>query len=333
MTNLNSQRFEISASAEDKGARLDRFLAAKIESLSRTRLKALILEGAVEVSGRTVRDPEYRVNAGDEIKVSVPEAEPAKPTAEKIPLDIVYEDKDVIVLDKPAGLVVHPAAGNRSGTLVNALIAHCGASLSGIGGEKRPGIVHRLDKDTSGLMVVARTIEAHTDLVRQLAAREITREYLAVAHGDIARAMVVDAPIGRHPTQRTTMAVVERGKPARTHVSVVERFGAATLVRCRLETGRTHQIRVHLAAIGHPLVGDPVYGARRARTASARVPALARQALHAALLSLAHPTTRRALRFESKPPADFGALVDALRHPTPQPSRQRAGRGSVTAGS
>jgi 23S rRNA pseudouridine1911/1915/1917 synthase len=220
----------------------------------------------------------------------------------------------MLVLDKPPGLVVHPGSGNRTGTLLNALLHHDPALAS----LPRAGIVHRLDKDTSGLMVVARTIEAHTGLVRELAAREITREYLAVAHGDIVRAMVVDAPIGRHPTQRTTMAVVERGKPARTHVSIVERFGAATLVRCKLETGRTHQFRVHLAAIGHPLVGDPAYGARRARSASARVPAFGRQALHAALLSLAHPTTRRTLRFEATPPADFAALVAALRAQNPK---------------
>ena len=226
--------------------------------------------------------------------------------AQDIALAIVFEDASLIVVDKPAGLVVHPGAGNRDGTLQNALLHH-DATLAAI---PRAGIVHRLDKQTSGLLVVARSLAAHTSLVRQLGARTMRREYLAVARGDIDRALTIDAPIGRHPQQRTTMAVVARGKPARTQVEVVERFGTATLVRCRLETGRTHQIRVHLAAIGHPLLGDPDYGPRRS---APDLPAFARQALHAARLDLLHPASGRTRRFEAPAPADLALLIAALR--------------------
>jgi 23S rRNA pseudouridine1911/1915/1917 synthase len=331
MTDSAGQRFEVSASAEDKGVRLDRFLAGKISELSRTRLKALILEGEVEVSGRTVKDPEYRVNAGDEITVEIPEAEPAKPSGEKIPLDIVYEDKDLIVLDKPAGLVVHPAAGNRSGTLVNALIAHCGASLSGIGGEKRPGIVHRLDKDTSGLLVVAKNDKAHRSLSAQFADHgrtgDLSRGYLAFAWGvPKPERGTVDAPIARDPRSRVKMAVRKGGKEAVTHYEVLRKYlGAdgkpvASMIECELETGRTHQIRVHLARAGHPLLGDSVYGAGfqskaalLPQKAQAALTALNRQALHAFRLAFSHPTTGKLLSFESKLPKELAVLEKSFK--------------------
>ncbi|MBX3512922.1 MAG: RluA family pseudouridine synthase [Xanthobacteraceae bacterium] len=331
MSDNSNQRFEISANAEDKGARLDRFLAAKIGELSRTRLKALILEGEVEVSGRTVRDPEYRVNAGDEISVSIPEAEPAKPAAENIPLDIVYEDKDVIVIDKPAGLVVHPAAGNRTGTLVNALIAHCGASLSGIGGEKRPGIVHRLDKDTSGLLVVAKNDQAHRSLSEQFAdhgrTNELSRGYIAFTWGaPKPERGTIDAPIARDPRSRVKMAVKKGGKEAVTHYEVLRKYPGsdgkpvASMIECELETGRTHQIRVHLAKAGHPLLGDAVYGAGfqskaalLPREAQAALAALNRQALHAYRLAFSHPRTGKLLSFESKLPKELAALEKSFK--------------------
>ena len=231
--------------------------------------------------------------------------------AESIALAVVYEDDALIVLDKPAGLVVHPGSGNWAGTMQNALLHHA----PGLSAIPRAGIVHRLDKDTSGLLVVARTLQAQTDLVRQLQARTVRREYLALAVGDIAVGGTIDAPIGRHPARRTTMAVVATGKPARTHFEVVERFGGATLLRCRLETGRTHQIRVHLASRGHPLVGDPAYGKKGPV-------AFGRQALHAFRLGLVHPATRAGMAWEAPLPADFAALLAALqaarRSPAPR---------------
>jgi 23S rRNA pseudouridine1911/1915/1917 synthase len=327
----SNQLYELSASAEDKGTRLDRFLANKIEALSRTRLKSLILEGKVEVGGKTIRDPEYRVNAADAIALALPAPEPAKPAAEKIPLAIVYEDKDVIVIDKPAGLVVHPAAGNQSGTLVNALIAHCGASLSGIGGEKRPGIVHRLDKDTSGLLVVAKNDKAHRSLSAQFADHgrtgELSRGYLAFAWGvPKPERGTIDAPIARDPRSRVKMAVRKGGREAVTHYEVLRKYAGAdgkpvaSLIQCELETGRTHQIRVHLARAGHPLLGDGVYGAgfqskaallpQAPRAALAR---LERQALHAFRLAFSHPATGKLLEFESKLPSELLALEKSFK--------------------
>jgi 23S rRNA pseudouridine1911/1915/1917 synthase len=318
------------AGADDAGMRLDRFLAAKLVELSRTRLKQLILAGEVGVNGRTIKDPEHRVKPRDRATVHVPPPEPAKPAGEKIPLKIVYEDKDLIVIDKPAGLVVHPAPGNRTGTLVNALIAHCGKSLSGIGGEKRPGIVHRLDKNTSGLLVVAKNDRAHHALAAQFAdhgrSGGLRRAYLALAWGvpDPAEG-IIDQPIGRDPRSRVKMAVRSNGRHAVTHYKVRAVYESkngkaiASLIECRLETGRTHQIRVHLAKIGHPLLGDETYGLGfRSResllstAAKSALAALGRQALHAYLLGFAHPGSGKPLKFEAKPPKDLARLLRTL---------------------
>jgi 23S rRNA pseudouridine1911/1915/1917 synthase len=316
--------------AADDGERLDRVLASRVTDLSRSRLKALVLAGQVTINGEPVLGPGRKVRTRDAIAVTVPAPEPAVPRAETIPLNIVYEDDAIIVIDKPKGLVVHPAAGNWTGTLVNALIAHCGDSLSGIGGVRRPGIVHRLDKDTTGLLVVAKTDGAHRKLAAQFADHGRTgaleRAYLAFVWGVPARPKgTIDKPIDRHPQARDKMAVRAGGRSAVTHWQVLERYagtdgkGVASLVECRLETGRTHQIRVHLAAIGHPLLGDSVYGPgfktkakqlpERARAALA---ALDRQALHAHILALEHPATGELLRFRSELPADLAALRCAL---------------------
>jgi 23S rRNA pseudouridine1911/1915/1917 synthase len=312
------------------GERLDRVLAATIADLSRSRLKVLILAGEVTVGGRTVRDPGHRVNAGDAIAVNLPPPEPAAPQPENIPLNVVFEDDVIVVIDKPRGLVVHPAAGKPTGTLVNALIAHCGDSLSGIGGVRRPGIVHRLDKDTTGLMVVAKTDRAHQSLAAQFADHGRTgplqRGYLAFVWGAPDRPKgTIDKPIGRHPHARDKMAVRADGREAITHWEVLERYAGAdgkpvaSLVACRLETGRTHQIRVHLAHIGHPLIGDAVYGpgfrtktARLSPAGAEAVHALGRQALHAYLLVIEHPVARRSLEFRSELPGDLLRLRECL---------------------
>src|SRR5712691_5192411 len=321
--------------ADEAGGRLDRFLASKFSEWSRTRLKRLILDGRVRAGGRTISDPEYRVKPSERIELSVPPAAPARPAGEHIPLAIVYEDAELILIDKPAGLVVHPAAGNRTGTLVNALIAHCGASLSGVGGERRPGIVHRLDKNTSGLMVVAKNDRAHRRLAAQFADKGrggLERGYLAFVWGVPDRPRgTIDKPIDRHPHARERMAVREGGRRAVTHWEIVETFSGndgkpvASLIACRLETGRTHQIRVHLAAIGHPLLGDRVYGpgfkTKAALLASAAREALThldRQALHAHLLGFEHPATGQFLEFRSELPDDLSRLRHRLGHPGPR---------------
>ena len=338
---MSTQR-SIQLLPDEPGGRLDRVLAAHVGELSRTRLKVLIEAGSVAIDGHTIRDPSHRVNSGAAIVVDVPPAKPAKPLAEALPLNVVYEDDDIIVIDKPKGLVVHPAAGHASGTLVNALIAHCGTSLSGIGGEKRPGIVHRLDKDTTGLMVVAKNDRAHKRLAAQFASHgrdgsPFERGYLAFVWGAPDRPRgVVDKPIDRHKVARDRMAIREGGREAVTHWQVLERYGGqkggarrseggrpgeavASLVACQLETGRTHQIRVHLASIGHPLLGDDVYGPGF-RTKAALLPqeaqkalaALGRQALHAHILTVEHPITHNLLRFRSELPADLARLHDSL---------------------
>jgi 23S rRNA pseudouridine1911/1915/1917 synthase len=329
----------VSVAAEDAGARLDRLLAARIPALSRSRLKALILDGQVSIrpasgkgaeAARTILDPSAEVKSGDVITVTLPPPQDAAPAGEDIPLSIVYEDDDLVVIDKPAGLVVHPAAGHATGTLVNALIAHCGDSLSGIGGVKRPGIVHRLDKDTTGLMVIAKNDRAHQALSQQFAEKlesGLTRGYLALVWGAPERPRgTIDAPLDRHPTAREKQAVRTGGREAVTHWELRETFSdeagkpVASLIECLLETGRTHQIRVHLAHIGHPILGDETYGtgfktkaARLSPPARAALAALGRQALHAAILGFTHPTSGDRLDFESPLPTDMARLAGALR--------------------
>jgi len=327
----SGQRLEVTVAGDEGSVRLDRVLAVRHPELSRSRLKALILAGSVTAGGVAIRDPAYHVVAGDMITIDVPEAVAAEPAGEEIALDIVHEDDDIIVIDKPKGLVVHPAAGHETGTLVNALIAHCGASLSGIGGVKRPGIVHRLDKDTTGLMVVAKNDRAHKSLSEQFADHgrtgEMRRGYMAIVWGVPNRLRgTVDAPIDRHPFAREKMAVRDGGREAITHWEILESFNGrdgkpvAALLACQLETGRTHQIRVHLAHIGHPLLGDSVYGPHFKTKAShlgsqsrTALNALGRQALHAYLLALEHPKTGEILHWESPLPEDLHLLKAALQ--------------------
>lgn len=303
--------------AEAAGWRLDRALAAAVPSLSRERLKALISGGAVAgPDGIPVRDPAAKATAGGTYQVAVPEPRPAHNEAQEIALDIPFEDEHLLVVDKPAGMVVHPAAGNLDGTLVNALLHHCAGRLSGIGGVARPGIVHRIDKDTSGLLVVAKTDVAHEGLAAQFARHSIDRRYLAVVAGlPQPPSGSVDAPLARSSANRKKMAVVAqgRGKRAVTHYKLIRPLKAASLVECRLETGRTHQVRVHMTAIGHPLVGDPVYGRTRGehRELLQRL-AFSRQALHAALLGFTHPVSKENLSFQSDVPSDIQELLGAL---------------------
>ena len=295
-------RLAFTAEAALAGLRLDQALARLLPRESRSRLARLVEEGAVLVDGGRAR-PADRLRGGERLEVTLaPRPEEAAFRPEAIALDVVHEDEDVLVVAKPAGLVVHPGSGNWAGTMLNALL-HRVPALKAL---PRAGIVHRLDKETSGLLVVAKNEAAQQALVRQLQARTVKRTYLAIARGAVPPEGVVDAPIGRHPAQRTRMAVVRGGKPAVTRYRVRERFAAHALLECELETGRTHQIRVHLASIGHPLEGDPVYGGRGAR----RLP---RQALHAWKLAFVHPGTGRTVRFTAPPPADFEALLAALR--------------------
>ena len=321
------QKLEVTATSID---RLDKFLAASFSDISRARFQKLIADSYVSVDGKNIDDGGMKLKVGQHIKVTIPEASPAEPQAEAIELDIMFEDKHLIVINKPAGLVVHPGAGNENGTLVNALIAHCGASLSGIGGVKRPGIVHRLDKDTSGLLVVAKNDKAHTGLSEQFASHgrygRMEREYLAFVWGKPERRQgTIATGLHRSPSNRQKMAVSNSAaaREAITHYEAIEEFGKpsiVSLVRCQLETGRTHQIRVHMAHIGHPLLGDGSYGAGFA-TSKVKLNEAARnslnylrgQALHAAVLGFDHPATGKHLRFEVELPKPLSQLLHDLR--------------------
>jgi len=306
---------EARISDEAGGWRLDRALADAVPTLSRERLKALIASGAVSEEGGTLaRDPARKAVAGSLFTVAVPAPAPAHNEAQDIALDVVFEDDHLIVIDKQAGLVVHPAAGNFDGTLVNALLHHCAGRLSGIGGVARPGIVHRIDKDTSGLMVAAKTDRAHEGLAKQFHDHSIDRRYKAIVTGrPLPSEGIIDAPLARSSSNRKKIAIVPTGKRAVTHYRTLQRLKEAALVECRLETGRTHQVRVHMASIGNSLIGDPVYG----RTKAAHRPVLEtlnfhRQALHAARLGFIHPVTSATLAFDSEMPADMQELFSTL---------------------
>lgn len=349
LDNEGAQNYVFDIGPDDKGTRLDKWLSDQVADLTRTRIKALIEEGALSKNGDAFTDPSWKLREGESLCLIVPPAADPVPQGEDMSLDIVFEDDHLIIVDKPAGMVVHPAAGNWTGTLVNALISHCGDSLSGIGGVARPGIVHRIDKDTSGLIVAAKNDAAHQGLSALFASHDIERVYEAIAVGAPRPGVgTIDAALGRAPQDRKKMTVVKEweydeegeirpragARHAVTHYKMIDAFGRtraklkgdamASLIECRLETGRTHQIRVHLASIGHPLIGDQVYG--RGPGLSGLKPgetvtdhaidvigAFRRQALHARVLGFIHPVTGEALRFESPPPADFEKLITALR--------------------
>ena len=303
---MQSKVIELVAEASDK--RIDSWLSGKVGNYSRTYIQKLVEDGSVTVNGGTVRT-NYKLKEGDLVKIDIPAPEKLDVCAENIKLDILYEDNDIVVVNKPRGMVVHPAAGNYSGTLVNALMEHCKGSLSDINGVIRPGIVHRIDKDTSGVLVVAKNNSAHEKLSEKLKDHDIERIYLAVAEGIIREdSGKIDAPVGRHPVERKKMSVnTKNGRRAVTHFKVLERFADATLVECKLETGRTHQIRVHMSFIGHPLIGDTVYGRKK------QSPGIEGQALHASLLGFVHPATGEFMEFTAEPPEDFRLLVERLR--------------------
>lgn len=305
MNNMEPMVFK----AEVKGQRLDVFVVEQCPELSRSHVQKLIEQGTILVDGAQ-RKANYKLRGTEEVQVSVPEAEPITAAPEDIPLDILYEDKDIIVVNKARGMVVHPASGVYSGTLVNALLHHC-QDLSGINGEIRPGIVHRLDKDTSGVMVCAKNDTAHLDLAEQIRTKSAHRTYWAIVHGNIKEeAGIIKGDIGRHATDRKKMAIVrENGKPAVTHFKVLERFGEYTLVECKLETGRTHQIRVHMTSIGHPLVNDPKYGPKKSSPF-----AIQGQALHSLQLTLTHPVTKEEMTFTAPVPSDMEKILTGLRN-------------------
>ncbi|MCW9035173.1 MAG: RluA family pseudouridine synthase [Rhodospirillales bacterium] len=316
-------KFSVTVEEESDRVRLDKFLALKLPELSRTRVKALILEGQVACDGATINDPSSRVKSGQQIEVEIPEERPADPEPQDIPLTVVYEDEHLIVIDKPVGMVVHPAPGTPDGTLVNALLFHCADSLSGIGGVKRPGIVHRIDKDTSGLVVVAKNDIAHRGLAEQFADHSLTRAYRAIVWGvPSPREGEIEGNIGRSPHNRKKMAIVTRGgKHALTHYEVLKVLGTrASLVECRLETGRTHQIRVHMSSIGNGLIGDPVYGRVQSRylkgadeELKSHIRSLTGQALHAFLIGFSHPVNKEYMEFVSENTKEFNELSQKLQ--------------------
>lgn len=295
------------ASEESKNQRLDAFLASSLDGLTRSQATRLIESGEVAVNGRAV-SKSYKLAGGEDIAVTLPEPEPVEAVPQDIPLDVVYEDADVIVVNKPSGMVVHPAPGHPDGTLVNALLYHCAGTLSGIGGALRPGIVHRIDRDTSGLIIAAKNDAAHQYLSTQLADHTLARTYECIVVGALREDRgTVDAPIARHPTDRKRMAVVAGGREAVTHWEVIARYPGYTHVRCRLETGRTHQIRVHMAYIGHPILGDTVYGAKK------EVPGLTGQCLHAVGLRFLHPRTHEVVELSCPLPEEFTRMLQKIR--------------------
>ena len=308
---LLGETLHIVAGPEDEGMRLDKFLSVRVEELTRSAAERLAEQGQVSSGGKTL-DKKYRLRSGDAIEVILPEPVGLDILPEAIPLDIRYEDADLLVVNKPKGMVVHPAAGHAGGTLVNALLAHCGDSLSGINGVIRPGIVHRIDKDTSGLLIVAKNDFAHQRLAEQIKEHSFTRMYEAVVHGNLKEDTgTIDAPIGRHPTDRKRMAVTEKNsRHAVTHFEVLARYKGFTHVRLKLETGRTHQIRVHMAYIGHPVAGDPVYGPKKP------VPNLDGQCLHARVIGFVHPRTGEYLEITSELPSYFTAFLEKLKKQT-----------------
>ncbi len=295
------------ASEESKNQRLDAFLASSLDGLTRSQATRLIESGEVAVNGRAV-SKSYKLAGGEDVAVTLPEPEPVEAVPQDIPLDVVYEDADVIVVNKPSGMVVHPAPGHPDGTLVNALLYHCAGTLSGIGGALRPGIVHRIDRDTSGLIIAAKNDAAHQYLSAQLADHTLARTYECIVVGALREDRgTVDAPIARHPTDRKRMAVVAGGREAVTHWEVIARYPGYTHVRCRLETGRTHQIRVHMAYIGHPILGDTVYGAKK------EVPGLTGQCLHAVGLRFLHPRTHEVVELSCPLPDEFARMLQKIR--------------------
>ncbi|MGB0934863.1 MAG: RluA family pseudouridine synthase [Alphaproteobacteria bacterium] len=307
-------RITVEISTDEHRWRIDKALATLAQDLSRTRIKGLLLDGHISLDGEPVYDPAQKVTAGQEYTIVVPDLTEGPPQPENIPLDVVYEDQDLIVINKPAGMVVHPAPGHSMGTLVNALLHHCGESLSGIGGVKRPGIVHRLDKDTSGLMVVAKHDKSHKGLSEQFADRTLSRTYTAFVWGvPKPLAGTVEGNIGRHPRNRKTMAVLQAGgRPAITHYETEEIYGlTAARVRCKLETGRTHQIRVHMTSIGHSLIADPVYGRQPKGTSFVKLEN--RQALHAKQLEFIHPMTKEKICLQADLPQDLVNLEETLQ--------------------